>query len=245
MAPWFAEVIGKMGFDLIWLDLEHRAHGYDAIDPISLACRATGIDLMVRIPKAEYGNPMRALECGAHGIMVPHCRSAEEARRWVRWSRYPPLGERGFDSVGADAEFGLSSPAQYLERSNRETFLVLQIEDRDALDHVEEIAAVEGVNVLFVGPADLSMSLGVPFQLDHPAMQSAIDRVANATAKAGIWWGTVTNSPAFAQQALDRGARMVTCANDHFLLLDGLREAYRQFSEISIGGVVNRARVES
>jgi 4-hydroxy-2-oxoheptanedioate aldolase len=167
--------------------------------------------------------------------MVPHCRSAQEARQWVRWSRYPPLGERGFDNVGADGEFGLSNPAQYFERSNRETFVVPQIEDRDAVDHVEEIAAVEGVAVLFVGPADLSMSLGVPLHFDHPTMQSAIDRVARAAAKAGIWWGTTTSSPAFAQQALDRGARMVTCANDHFLLLDGLRDAYRQFSEISIG----------
>jgi len=232
--PWLAEVIGKIGFDLIWLDLEHRAHGYDVIDSISLACRATGIDLMVRVPKAEYGSPMRALECGAQGIMVPHCRSAEEARQWVRWSRYPPLGERGFDSVGADAEFGLSDPKQYLQYSNRETFLVLQIEDRVAVESVEEIAAVEGVDVLFVGPADLSMSLGLPFQFEHPVMQSAFDRVAQAAAKAGIWWGTVTGSPALAQQALDRGARMVTCANDHFLLLDGLREAYQQFSEIRV-----------
>jgi 4-hydroxy-2-oxoheptanedioate aldolase len=233
-APWLAEVVGKIGFDLIWLDLEHRAYGYEIIDSISLACRATGIDLMVRVPKAEYGNPMRALECGAQGIMVPHCRSAEEARQWVRWCRYPPLGQRGFDSVGADGEFGLSDPARYLQEANRETFVVLQIEDREAVDRVDEIAAVEGIDLLFVGPADLSISFGVPFQFDHPSMQSAIDRVAQAAAKAGIWWGTVTSSPAVAQQALDRGARMVTCANDHFLLLDGLRAAYHQFNAICI-----------
>ena len=234
MAPWLAEVVGKIGFDLIWLDLEHRAHSYEVIDSISLACRATGMDLMVRIPKAEYGNPMRALEGGANGIMVPHCRSAEEARQWVRWCRYPPLGQRGFDSVGADAEFGLSDSTRYLQQANGETFVALQIEDRDAVDRVEEIAAVPGVDLLFVGPADLSISLGVPLQFDHPSLQAAFDRVAEATQKAGIWWGTVTGSPASAQQALDRGARMITCANDHFLLLDGLREAYRQFGEIRI-----------
>ena len=234
MTPWLAEVVGKLGFDVIWLDLEHRAHGYDVIDPISLACRATGIDLMVRILKTGYDSPMRALECGAHGIMVPHCRSAEEARQWVRWCRYPPFGQRGFDSVGADAEFGLSDSVSYLQESSRETFLALQIEDREAVDCVEEIAAVEGVDFLFVGPADLSISLGVPLQFDHPSLQSAFDRVARAAQKAGIWWGTVTGSPAAAQRALDRGARMVTCANDHFLLLDGLREAWQAFSELSI-----------
>src|SRR5215469_14046023 len=162
--PWFTEVVGRSGFDVVWLDMEHRTHGEDVISAISLACRATGIDLMVRIRKTDYSSPMRALECGAQGIMVPHCRSAEEARQWVRWCKYPPMGERGFDNVGADGEFGLSDPAEYFERSNRETFVVLQIEDRDAVDRVEEIAAVEGVTLLFVGPADLSISLGVPLQ---------------------------------------------------------------------------------
>jgi 4-hydroxy-2-oxoheptanedioate aldolase len=233
--PWFTEVVGKTGFDLVWLDLEHRTYGEDVISPISLACRATGIDLMVRIRKTDYSSPMRALECGAQGIMVPHCRSAEEARQWVEWTRYPPLGRRGFDNAGADCQFALSDALQYLRSSNEEAFLALQIEDREALDHVEEMAAVKGVDLLFVGPADLSISLEVPLKFDHPSMRAAIDRVANATVKAGIWWGTTTSSAAAAQQALDRGARMVTCANDHFLLVDGLRNAYHEFAGISIG----------
>jgi 4-hydroxy-2-oxoheptanedioate aldolase len=138
--PWFTEVVGKSGFDLVWLDMEHRTHGEDVISPISLACRATGIDLMVRIRKTDYSSPMRALECGAQGIMVPHCRSAEEARQWVEWTRYPPLGRRGFDNAGADCQFALSDALQYLGSSNNETFLVLQIEDREALDYVDEMA---------------------------------------------------------------------------------------------------------
>ena len=232
--PWLTEVVGKTGFDVVWLDTEHRTYGEEVIDPISLACRAAGIDLMVRIRKTDYSSPMRALECGAQGIMVPHCRSAEEARQWVQWTRYPPIGRRGFDSAGADCDFTLADPVEYLRHTNGETFLVLQIEDREAVDRVDEIAAVKGVDLLFVGPADLTISLGVPFQLAHPSVQAAIDRVANATAKAGIWWGTVTTSPTAAQQALDRGARMVTCANDHFLLVDGLRNAYGEFADLHI-----------
>jgi len=234
MAPWLTEVIGKTGFDAVWLDMEHRAYSEDAIDPVSLACRATGIDLMVRIRKTDYSSPMRALECGAQGIMVPHCRSAEEARQWVNWTRYPPLGQRGFDGAGADCDFGLSEPAEYLLRSNQETFLALQIEDREAIDRIEAIAAVKGVDLLFVGPADLSISLGAPLQFDHPSLEAAVDRVAKATAKAGIWWGTITSSPAAAQEALDRGARMITCGHDHALLVDGLRNAYRAFAGIGI-----------
>lgn len=204
--PWFSELVGRLGFDVIWFDMEHRPFGYEAIGPISVACRGTGIDLMVRVLKTGYSSPMRVLEFGANGLIVPHCRSAEEARQWVDWSRFYPLGKRGFDGAGVDADYMLADPLAHMKHANEETFLVLQIEDREAVDCVEEIAAVPGVDVLFVGPADLTISYGVPMQFGHPDVQRAIDRVAAATAKAGKRWGISTGTPKAAQAALDRGA---------------------------------------
>jgi 4-hydroxy-2-oxoheptanedioate aldolase len=232
--PWLVEVAGRLGFDVIWFDMEHRPHGYDVVAPVALACLATGIDLMVRILKNGYTSPMRVLELGANGTMVPHCRSVEEARKWVEFAKFPPLGKRGFDNAGADADYALVDSLEYLKHGNEETFLVLQIEDKEAVDCVDEIAAVEGVDLLFIGPADLSISYGVPMQRDHPLVQHAMDKVANAAAKAGKWWGTVTNTPEAAQKVLDRGARMVTCVSDHFLLVHGLQNAYREFADIGI-----------
>jgi 4-hydroxy-2-oxoheptanedioate aldolase len=232
--PWFAELAGKLGFDVIWFDMEHRAHGFEIVDRVSLACRATGIDLMVRVRKTGYTSVMRALEFGANGVMVPHCRSAEEARQWVEWTRFPPLGKRGFDGAGADGDYGLTNPLEFLKEQNEETFLVLQIEDRESVECVDEIVAVEGVDLLFVGPGDLSISYGVPLQREHALVQRAMDKVANAAAKAGKWWGTVTPTPESAQRELDRGARMVTCADDHFLLVHGLQNARREFGNIGI-----------
>lgn len=232
--PWFTEVAGQLGFDVVWFDMEHRPHGYEVIDRLSLACRATGIDLMVRIRKNGYTSAMRALEFGANGIMIPHCCSAAEARQWAEWTRFPPEGKRGFDGAGADANYSLSDALQYLRTQNSEIFLAVQIEDQEAVDSVDEIAAVDGVDVLFVGPADLSISYGVPFQRQHPAMQRAFDKVAKAAEKNGKCWGTVTETPELAQLELDRGARMVTCADDHFLLVRGLRQASQQFKNIGI-----------
>jgi 4-hydroxy-2-oxoheptanedioate aldolase len=232
--PWFAELAGKLDFDAVWFDMEHRAHGYELIDRVSMACRATGIDLMVRIRKTGYTSVMRVLEFGANEVMVPHCRSAEEARQWVEWTRFPPLGKRGFDGAGADGDYGLTNPLEYLKDRNEETLLVLQIEDRESVECVDEIATVEGVDLLFVGPADLTISYGVPLQREHALVQRAMDKVANTAAKAGKWWGTVTPTPELAQVELDRGARMVTCADDHFLLVQGLQNAYRRFSDIKI-----------
>ncbi len=229
--PWLAEFIGKLGYDLVWLDMEHRDFDYGVVAPLALACRATGIDLMVRILKTGYSSPMRVLESGANGIMVPHCCSAAEARQWVNWARFFPLGTRGYDGSGPDADFTLVEPNEYMKHANEQTFLVLQIEDREAVECVEQIAATEGVDALFIGPADLTMSFGVPFQFSHPDVQKAIDRIANAAAKAGKWWGMPTGTPEAIQQALTRGARIVTSGNDHMILVRGFELSLKQFPQ--------------
>ncbi|HLV86243.1 MAG TPA: aldolase/citrate lyase family protein [Candidatus Sulfotelmatobacter sp.] len=232
--PWLAEVAGRLGFDLIWFDMEHRPYPFQLVSGLSLACRATGMDLMVRVPKTAYTSPMQILEMGATGTMVPHVRSPEEARQWVDWTKFPPFGKRGFDNAGVDCDYTFADPLEYIEHANKETFLVLQIEDREAVECIDEIAAVEGVDVLFVGPADLSLSYGVPMQFKHPLMQKAKDKVANAAAKAGKWWGTVTVTPESAQTEIDRGARMVTCADDHFVLVQGMQQAASRFASLAI-----------
>lgn len=234
MEPWLTEVVGHLGYDLVWLDLEHRTFGEDVIDPISLACRATGMDLMVRIRKSGYDSPMRALEFGANGIMVPHCRSAEEARQWAQWSRFPPLGKRGLDGAGVDARYGMDPTLEHLRHANQETFLALQIEDREAVDCADEIAAVEGVDLLFIGPGDLSLSYGVPLQFKHPEMLRARDRVASAAQKAGKWWGTTTANPEAAQEAIDHGCRMITCGGDHGALLSGFQRSLQEFERVAV-----------
>jgi 4-hydroxy-2-oxoheptanedioate aldolase len=230
--PWLAEVIGWAGFDCIWFDMEHRAVGYDAIDPIALACRARNIDLMVRIRKTGYAEPMGVLEFGANGIMVPHCRSAEEARRYVEWTRFPPQGRRGFDGAGADACYALAEPLEYMRQANQQVFLTLQVEDREAVDRIDEIAAVEGFDLLFIGPADLSLSYGVPMQSNHELVQEAIRRVAKAAARAGKWWGMPVGSPDEAQRMIDLGARLIACGSDHMLLVNGFRDRFQQFAGV-------------
>jgi 4-hydroxy-2-oxoheptanedioate aldolase len=226
---WLAELTGRLGYDAVWLDMEHRPFGYDAIEHLSLGCRATDQDLMVRILKTGYHAPMRALEFGANGVMVPHCMSAAEARQWADWVRYPPEGKRGFDGAGADTDYLLADTFEYLKHANAETFLALQIEDRQAVECVDEIAAVEGVNLLFVGPGDLSLSYGVPFQSSHPLMRMAIERVANAAAKHGKAWGIATGDVAGAQPYVDLGAQMVTCGNDLVGVVEGFQRSWEEF----------------
>ena len=231
---WLSEVIGRIGYDCIWFDMEHRTFGYDVLPAVSLACRHTGIDLMVRILKTGYDAPMRALECGANGIMVPHVRSADEARQWVDWVRFPPLGRRGLDGVGADADWGFADTRDHIRHGNDEVFLALQIEDREAVDCVEEIAAVPGFDLLFIGPGDLTLSYGVPLEFGHPVIEAAFERVARAAATHGKWWGTTSATPADAQRVVDRGGRMFTAGGDHGALVNGLQQSFAAFSTVKL-----------
>jgi 2-keto-3-deoxy-L-rhamnonate aldolase RhmA len=146
--------------------------------------------------------------------------------------RFPPLGKRGFDGVGADADHGMAPPLEHLSHANREVFLALQIEDAEALEQIDGIAAVSGFDLLFVGPADLSISLGVPFQFDHPKLEEAFRTVHAAATKYGKWWGTTSASPEAAQKMLDLGARMVTAGSDHGMLMLGFQKAIQEFSRI-------------
>jgi 4-hydroxy-2-oxoheptanedioate aldolase len=232
--PWLAQVMGWTGYDVIWFDMEHRSFDYEVIDPLSLACRHSRIDLMVRLLKTGYTAPMRALEFGSNGLMIPHCLDAAEARQWVEWTKFPPLGKRGFDGAGADADYLFADPLEYMVHANKETFLVLQIEDKEAVERVDEIAAVEGVDLLFVGPGDLTISYGVPMQTGHPLVLKAIDRVAEATAKHGKWWGMPTGSPEAAQALIDRGARFITCGGDHGALVNGLKNSFQAHSKLQV-----------
>jgi len=231
--PWIAEVIGAFGYDVIWLDLEHRDFGIETIDGMSRACRLAGIDLMVRIEKSGYHSPMQALEYGANGLMIPHIRSAEEARQWVEWCRFPPLGKRGLDGAGADSRYGLDPILPYLEHANKETFLAFQIEDKEAVDQIEEIAAVPGYDMLFVGPGDLSLSYGVPMQFDHPLITEAMKKVNDACKRNGKWWATTSGSAAAAQRVVDMGASMFTAGGDHGALVDGFSQYFESFKSVT------------
>lgn len=229
------EMIGLLDFDAVWLDMEHQNYSYEQIFNLALACRATGIDGMVRIRKGAYWSYSRAFEAGAAGIMVPHCLNGEEARDIVRFSRFAPMGMRGMDGIEPAADYGLAPMAEYMVHANQETFIAVQIEDAEAVRNVDDIAAVEGIDILFVGPADLSQSLGVPLQFDHQLMRDAIDRVANAAVKHGKWWGIPVSDPEQGAAYYEMGARFLASGSAITLLRDGFKKLRNDFD-----GLLNR-----
>jgi 4-hydroxy-2-oxoheptanedioate aldolase len=172
----------------------------------------------------------RILEAGAQGIMYPRCESAEEAAEVVRWAKFAPEGERGIDGANGDAPYCFAPIPQYIKLANEHTLVVVQIESPAAVDNADAIARVPGVDVLMIGPADLSILAGVPFQLSHPIIKDAYQRVAAAAKAAGKWWGTTSGSPEHSRMLLDLGALFICHGADILIVKQGfeaIQERYR------------------
>ncbi|REK10744.1 MAG: aldolase [Planctomycetota bacterium] len=230
--PSIYEMTSLMGFDGIWLDLEHHATSTETAATLMRAARVGVSDIIARCARWEYMRVGRLLEAGAQGIMYPRCESGEEAAEIARWSKFAPEGERGIDGANPDNPYCFAPAAEYIQLANEHTLLVVQIESPKAVDNAAEIAAVPGVDVLMLGPGDLSILSGVPFQFDHEVVQRAYRRVAEAAKNAGKWWGTVAFHPAHAKMLMDLGATFICHGVDILVLKNGFEEMQRQFSEI-------------
>lgn len=211
-SPEIVEQMGYAGLDFVIIDTEHGPADNLRVAEMIRAAEAVDITPIVRVRWVE--DPMlilRALDLGAQGVQVPMVQSAEVAERVVQAAKYFPRGRRGLAGVRA-AQYGAINLGEYVEAANRETMVVVQIETGASVEKCAEIAAVDGVDVVFVGPVDLSQSLGFPGQRYHPSVLEASDRVFRATLAAGKACGTLTADVAHGKQQVEAGLQYI-CIN--------------------------------
>lgn len=230
--PAVYELASTMGFDGIWMDLEHHGTTLETAANLMRAARIGTADVLCRPAKGEFLPMGRMLEIGAQGIMYPRCDDADEAREVVAWAKFAPLGKRGIDATNADNLYGKLPLVEYLHRANEETFVAVQVEDQHGVANADAIAAVAGVDVIFLGPADFSILSGIPGQYDHPLVQDAIKTVAEAAKRAGKHWGMPVGSVAEAHKILTMGARFMFHLSDVLILKAGLETIQRQFAPL-------------
>ena len=174
----------------------------------------------------------RLLEAGAQGIMYPRCDSAEEAAELVRWAKFAPEGERGVDGANGDNPYCSQPMPAYLRAANEHTLLIAQLESPRSLDQAEAIARVPGIDVLMLGPGDLSVLAGIPYQFDHPMIAEAYRRVAAAAKAAGTWWGTVSGTPEHTRMLMDLGARFICHGCDLIMVKQGMEQIQQRYAEL-------------
>ena len=225
--PGLAQIAQAAGAEFLLLDMEHSGAGIDTIKEQLSYCRGLDIVPLVRVPSNQYHFVARVLDMGAMGVMVPMVESAAQAREIVRWTRYPPLGRRGAVLGGAHDDYGSGEPRAKLAAANERCFVMLQVETEIGVENVEEIAAVDGVDSLYIGFLDLSNFLGVPGDLRDPRYLAAVDRIAAAASANRRVLGTLAPSVEFAREYFDRGFRMICFGTDAGLMQAALSERLR------------------
>jgi 2-keto-3-deoxy-L-rhamnonate aldolase RhmA len=182
--PAVVEIIGLAGFDAAFIDTEHTAFDVSTVENMIRACELTGITSIVRVPDNNPKNILRILDAGAQGIHVPHIADVKDALAAVKAVRYAPLGERGMASSARAARYGAGPLQEHLATSNAEILLTVMIEDKEALDHLAEIASVPGVDLVAIGPNDLAAALGITSAND-PRFKKTIEDIAKTLRETG------------------------------------------------------------
>lgn len=217
-----AEIAATAGFDWVVIDLEHGAGDHESCLHQLQAVAGTPASPIVRVAWNDAPRFKRVLDLGAAGVVVPYVQSVEEAKQAVAAMRYPPQGVRGAASLNRAAGFG-DSFTEYFNTANEKLLTVLQVETDQTIAAIDEIAAVDGADVLFVGPLDLSVSLGIPQQLDHPRFREALKKVSDAARNHGKAAGILLNRAEQLPQTVEDGYTFIGLGSDGGAVASGLK----------------------
>lgn len=225
-SPVIAELFGLAGFDFLIVDAEHGCFTHGQTENLIRTCERMGMSSVIRTPDAEEANILHVLDSGASGIQVPSLKSAADVRAVIRKAKYWPLGERG--SARACRAAGYGTVADYEQRANRETLVCVHVETKEMVEDIEALCEIDELDVLFIGPGDLSASYGHPGNAGHPDVVAAIDRVI-AVAAGRKHLGTVVANAAQLESYVSRGVRYIAWLSDLGLMRGALNAAAGTF----------------
>ena len=222
-SPDAVRALAAAGLDWVFFDAEHGPFGYETLqDLMRVASRPGSVRRPRRQPRIRADRS--ALDCGAMGVLLPRVESPELLAQAISWTRFPPLGVRGFGLAAPQLGYEPVSIAQAIAHVNANILVVLQIETRTALERIDDLLAVKDIDAVLIGPGDLSISLGVPGQFDHPEFVAAVETIRDRCERAGIAPGMHMRSLDLAKQWTGRGLRLFSCNSDIGFLLDKASE---------------------
>ena len=226
--PALVEMMGYAGLDFVVIDTEHSGNTMEQAGDLVRAAEISGITPMMRVTENSPGIILRALDAGAGGVLVPQVNSAEEAAAAVRAARYAPQGERGLAGVVRAARYGFIPLPTYLAGANRENLVITQVEHVDAVKNLDEILAVEGLDGIFVGPTDLSQSMGITGKFADPELRRVSHGVIEKTRRTDKWAGIFCLDADDAAYWKAAGAQFLTIATESMIFASGMRRLAKQ-----------------
>ncbi len=233
--PRWAAVFGRLGFDYVIVDTEHSPTGRSETADLAVAFLGAGVCPIIRVKDSEPHATVMALDAGFHGVLVPYCETPEEVRAVVHAARLRPLKGRLHDQARDKGSFPSPETQQYLEQRNRDVVVIIGIESVPAMDNLEAILDVGGIDAIFIGPNDLSVSLGVPDKYDDPKFVEASDFIIATAQRRGIPAGGHWQTPEHVQFWMERGSRWILYSSDARALTEGYRSSLNAFRQSAVG----------
>ncbi|WP_378951549.1 HpcH/HpaI aldolase/citrate lyase family protein [Pelosinus sp. sgz500959] len=223
-SPEIAKILKVCGFDYFIIDCEHGAYNYSSVATILAVAREAGIPGIVRIPEIKREVVLKYMEMGAAGLLLPNTETAEQAQLLVEYSKYAPLGNRGVSLLRPHTGFeNVGNAVEYMKKANKETVLMVQIESLKGVENVGKMLDIEGIDAAFMGPNDLSQSMGILGQFDHPDFIAAIDHVILSAKQRGKYSGTHLTSADAILSWMDKGMSLNLWSNDVVHLMNGAK----------------------
>lgn len=229
--PGIAQALEVTGAEFALYDMEHTGIGIESIRQLMSYNRGLDIVPLVRVPDAQYTYMARVLDVGAKGIMVPFVNTKEQAEAVVKATKYYPLGERGTVFGLAHDNFINGEIVEKMKKINDETLIIVQIETEEAMENLEEIVSTEGVDVAFVGSLDLSQSMGIPGEMQHPKLIEAMERIVEVCDKYNKAAGCIVTNPTAAVHWIKKGYRFVSMSGDVWLMQYALKKSINEIKE--------------
>lgn len=230
--PNLAYMLARCGFDFFIIDNEHGSYSPETISDIIAAARGAGVSTVVRIPEIRRETILKPLDCGAAGLLVPQVNTAHQAKEIMTHAKYPPFGNRGVALSRPHSLYGRPEADKYLLQANEATFISVQAESPEAIGNLESIATTPGVDAIFVGPSDLSVSLGIPGKISHPDEVEAINKVVDVCQKHKIIPGIHMSNLDMLKAWIEKGMRFVSFSSDVDLLARAAADSLTQLKKI-------------
>ncbi len=229
-SPEVARIYAAAGLNWAFIDTEHGGFDLETIQDICRVANLAGLCPLVRVGDLQYSLVARALDCGAMGVVFPRVESPELLATAVSWTKFPPVGIRGFGLNTMSVNYEPLSMPEIIDQINADTMVVMQVETQRAIDRLEELLSVPGIDAVMVGPADLSISLGVPGEFEHPKLVAAMETIRDTCIRKGVAPGTQTRSLKLAKFWRERGMRFLGCSNETVMLQDRATEIVQGLS---------------
>jgi len=223
----FVEIAGHAGFDFVILDMEHAPFTYSNLQNLVMAAELSGTLPIIRAQNSSDIFISKALDFGALGVQIPHITNANEAKACISAAKFHPEGQRGMDPFVRAASYSSVPADKYFSQAN-EALIIIQLEGKEAIDNLEEIMNVDGIDILFIGPYDLSQSMGVPGQVDHPLVTGHMESIVNRARERGIVVGTFTDTLESARMWRDAGIQYISHAVDVAIFTNACKDLLKQ-----------------